>query len=150
MIILHVVANLDIKVAYIPKKVASLIFSLIGHWSPARLVPCRWLRAMLKSMYFLAEGQEIKGRQSSLGNISQMREILTPGGRRTRLQEIAEFQQNCGGVPPKSGELTPLYKLPTFHYMDKVQLQGHHSPHWPKICPIPNGKKGCIFPILCW
>ena len=56
-------------------------------------------------MYFLAEGQEIKGRQSSLGNISQMREIITPGGRLTRLREIPEFSIKLREAPAECGRV---------------------------------------------
>ena len=59
----------------------------------------------VKSMYFLTEGQEIKGRQSSLGNISQMREIITPGGRRTRLREIPEFSIKLQEAPAECGKV---------------------------------------------
>ena len=59
----------------------------------------------VKSMYFLAEGQEIKDRQSSLGNISQMWEIITPGGRRTRLREIPEFSIKLREAPAECGRV---------------------------------------------
>ena len=54
------------------------------------------------------EGQEIKGMQSSVGNISQMREIITPGGRRTRLLEISEFSIKLREAHANAGELTAL------------------------------------------
>ena len=57
------------------------------------------------SLYFLAERQEIKGRQSSLGNISQMREIITPGGRLTRLREIPEFSIKLREAPAECGRV---------------------------------------------
>ena len=56
-------------------------------------------------MYFLAEGQEIKGRQSSLGNISQMQEIITPGGRWTLLREIQEFSIKLREAPTECGRV---------------------------------------------
>ena len=56
-------------------------------------------------MYFLAEGQEIKGRQSSVGNISQMWEIITPGRRLTRLREIPEFSIKLQEAPAKCGRV---------------------------------------------
>ena len=59
----------------------------------------------VKSMYFLVEGQEIKGRQSSLGNISQMREIITPDGRRTRLPEFLEFSIKLREAPVECGRV---------------------------------------------
>ena len=48
---------------------------------------------------------EIKGRQSSLGNISQMREIITPSGRLTRLREIPKFSIKLREAPAECGRV---------------------------------------------
>ena len=74
------------------------------------------------------QGQEIKGRQSSLGNISHMREIITPGGRRTRLREIPECSIKLREAPAECGRVDSSgSRVVFFHCFHKSIIFSTHS-----------------------